>query len=198
MLTDPAVPHAAAAVLPAGDCAESGRLEVAAREMFQTAALIMGSEADALEVVEQSIASVEVDPCADGAAARALHSRSVVEMALRHLARTQSAAMHPAAAADLGGCVETDELSAAGITRAQLDDLLTGSSRQRMRQWLEGLQPVERVVFVLRAILGHTGAEVGTLLATATGESWSEGNVGGAYRSALCSLASSLVHAAAH
>jgi DNA-directed RNA polymerase specialized sigma24 family protein len=106
--------------------------------------------------------------------------------------------MHPSAAADLGGCVETDELSAAGITREQLDGLLSGGGRTSMRQWLEGLGPVERSVFVLRAVLGRSGAESEQLLQQTTGDPWTEAHVGGAYRAALCSLASSLVHSAAH
>jgi DNA-directed RNA polymerase specialized sigma24 family protein len=105
--------------------------------------------------------------------------------------------MHPSAAADLGGCVETDDLSAAGITRQQLDHLLAGSGRTRMRQWLEGLGPVERSVFVLRAVLSRSGSESAQLLQQTTGDPWTEAQVGGAYRAALCSLASSLVHSAA-
>jgi DNA-directed RNA polymerase specialized sigma24 family protein len=105
--------------------------------------------------------------------------------------------MHPSTAADLGGCVETDDLSAAGITREQLNGLLSGAGRLRMRQWLEGLGPVERSVFVLRAVLGRSGAESANLLQQSTGDSWTEAHVGGAYRAALCSLASSLAHSAA-
>ena len=93
--------------------------------------------------------------------------------------------------------METDDLSAAGITREQLTGLLSGAGRVRMRQWLEGLGPVERSVFVLRAVLGRTGAESAHLLQRATADSWTETHVGGAYRAALCSLASSLVHSAA-
>jgi DNA-directed RNA polymerase specialized sigma24 family protein len=106
--------------------------------------------------------------------------------------------MHPSAAVDLGGCVETDELSAAGVTREQLEGLLSGAGRTRMRQWLEGLGPVERSVFVLRAVLGRSEAESERLLQQATGDPWTEAHVGGAYRAALCSLASALVHSAAH
>jgi hypothetical protein len=50
---------------------------------------------------------------------------------------------------------------------------------------------------VLRAVLGKSGSESAHLLAETTGDSWTEANVGGAYRAALCSLASSLVHSAA-
>ena len=180
------------------DCSGSGVIESAARELFQTAALLLGDEAEAMLVVEQTVATVEMDPCADGAAARAIANRDLLRRALARVEARWPGQMRPAVAADLGGCVETDDLSAAGMTRQQLEELLSGSGRQRMRQWLEGLAPVERVVFVLRAVLGHSGAESAHLLQQATTETWTEAQVGGAFRSALCSLASSLVHAAAH
>ena len=176
------------------DCDDSAIIESAARELYQTAALFVGDENEAIQLVEQTVASVEMDPCSDGEAARESASRDLVRRALARVAALQPTQMHPSAAADLGGCVETDDLSAAGITRQQLEDLLTGDGRTRMRQWLEGLGPVDRSVFVLRAVLGRSGAESAHLLQQTTGDSWTEVHVGGAYRAALCSLASSLVH----
>ena len=181
-----------------GDCNESTLFESAARELYQTAALFVGDETEAKQLVEQTVAGVEMDPCADGDAARSAASRDLVQRALSRVATLRRAQMHPSAAADLGGCVETDELSAAGVTREQLEGLLSGAGRTRLRQWLEGLGPVERSVFVLRAVLGRSGAESEQLLQQATGDPWTEAHVGGAYRAALCSLASALVHSAAH
>jgi DNA-directed RNA polymerase specialized sigma24 family protein len=186
---------------PATDCADcndTALFESAARELYQTAALFVGDEAEAIKLVEETVASVEMDPCADGEAARSAASGDLVQRALTRLAALHPEQMHPTAAADLGGCVETDDLGAAGITREQLDSLLSGSDRARMRRWLEGLGPVERSVFVMRAVLGRTGAQAGDLLGRITGDAWTEANVGGAYRAALCSLASSLVHSTAH
>ena len=60
------------------------------------------------------------------------------------------------------------------------------------------LGPAERVIFVLRAVLGRSGPESTALLCEATSDPWTETHVGGAYRAALCSLASSLVHATSH
>jgi DNA-directed RNA polymerase specialized sigma24 family protein len=180
------------------DCDDAALFESAARELYQTAALFVGDEAEATNLVEETVASVEIDPCADGEAARSIASGDLVHRALARLAVLHPARMHPAAAADLGGCVETDDLSAAGITQEQLDRLLSGGDRARMRNWLEGLGPVERSVFVLRAVLGRTGTQAADLLQRATGDLWTEAYVGGAYRAALCSLASSLVHSTAH
>lgn len=180
-----------------GDCNDTAAIESAARELYQTAALFVGNEREAMQLVEETVASIEIDPCADGQAARDVANRDLVQRSLARVASLRSSEMHPAAASDLGGCVDTDDPSAAGITPEQLDDLLTGSGRTRMRQWLESLGPVERSVFVLRAVLGRTRAESARLLQQATADDWTEANVGGAYRAALCSLASSLVHAAA-
>jgi hypothetical protein len=180
------------------DCNDTALFESAARELYQTAALFVGDEAEATNLVEETVASVEIDPCADGEAARSIASDDLVQRALARLAVLHPARMHSTAAADLGGCVETDDLSAAGITQEQLDRLLSGSDRAHMRNWLEGLGPVERSVFVLRAVLGRTGTQAADLLRRATGDSWTEAYVGGAYRAALCSLASSLVHSTAH
>jgi hypothetical protein len=194
METQTAIPDQAT---DCGDCNDSAAIESAARELYQTAALFVGDETEALQLVEETVASVDIDPCADGEAARGTASHELVQRALVRVASLRPAEMHPSTAADLGGCVETDDLSAAGITREQLNGLLSGAGRLRMRQWLEGLGPVERSVFVLRAVLGRSGTESAHLLQQTTGDSWTEAHVGGAYRAALCSLASSLVHSAA-
>ncbi|HZD75486.1 MAG TPA: hypothetical protein VE218_00680 [Acidobacteriaceae bacterium] len=193
--TQTAIPDSAA---DCADCNDNAVIESAARELYQTAALFVGDESEAMQLVEQTVASVEMDPCADGDAARSAASHELIQRALARVAALRPAQMHPSAATDLGGCVETDDLSAAGITREQLEALLSGGDRASMRQWLEGLGPVERSVFVLRAVLGRGGPESAQLLHQTTGDSWTETHVGGAYRAALCSLASSLVHSAAH
>lgn len=181
-----------------GDCQDNTRIESAARELYQTAALFVGDESEALQLVEQTVTSVEMDPCADADGAKGVASRDLVQRALARLTALRPGEMHPVAIPELGGCVDTSDSTAAEVARQQLDVLLSGRDRSSLRAWLEGLRPVERTVFVLRAVLGRSGAESADLLRQATGDSWTESHVGGAYRAALCSLASSLVHAAAH
>lgn len=186
---------------PSEDCSgcnDDAQIESAARELYRTAALFVGDEGEAMQLVEETVASVEMDPCADGKAARNAATTDLVRRALTRLAVLRPDEMHPSAGSELGGCVDTDDLSAAGVTRQQLDMLLGGSNGASMREWLEGLGPVERSVFVLRAVLGRSAADSASALAQATGDAWTEPNIGGAYRAALCSLASSLVHSAAH
>lgn len=185
---------------PTADCSgcdDSARIESTARDLYRTAALFVGDENEAMRLVEETVASVEMDPCADGEAAQNAATNDLVHRALTRLTLLRPSEMHPSTGGDLGGCVDTDDLSAAGISRQQLDLLLGGSHGASMRQWLEGLGPVERSVFVLRAVLGRSGADSASALAQATGEAWTESHIGGAYRSALCSLASSLVHSTA-
>jgi DNA-directed RNA polymerase specialized sigma24 family protein len=182
----------------AGDCADGSAFESTARELYQTAALFLGDADEATDVVEQTLSGAEVDPCADRSSARTVVIRELVQHTLARAAAKWPTQMHPSAAAELGGCVDTDELSSAGLTRDQLETMITGAGRGRMRQWLEGLGPVERVVFVLRAVLGRSGSESTELLQKATADPWTEAHVGGAYRAALCSLASAAVHASVH
>jgi DNA-directed RNA polymerase specialized sigma24 family protein len=139
-----------------------------------------------------------MDPCADGDAAQSAATSDLVRRALARLVVLRPAEMHPSSGVELGGCVDTDDLSAAGVNRQQLDALLAGSNGASMRQWLEGLGPVERSVFVLRAVLGRNGADSASELAQATGDAWTESHVGSAYRAAVCSLASALVQSKAH
>ncbi len=198
--TETAVPqNQSASVPPAEGCGDGAAFEATARELYQTAALFLGHEGEATDLVEQTLANVDVDPCAEPGMARHAVIGDLVSRTLARAAAKWPSEMHPTAAADLHGCVETDELSAAGVTQdqlnAHLEAMVSGAGRSGMRQWLESLGPAERVVFVLRAVLGRTGTESTELLHQATSDPWTEAEVGGAYRAALCSLASSLVHA---
>ncbi|HZD78113.1 MAG TPA: hypothetical protein VE218_13980, partial [Acidobacteriaceae bacterium] len=65
--TQTAIPASAA---DCADCNDNAVIESAARELYHTAALFVGDESEAMQLVEQTVASVEMDPCADGDAAR--------------------------------------------------------------------------------------------------------------------------------
>lgn len=200
--TQTAVPVRDNQAADCGGCSDEASFEATARELYQTAALFLGHEGEATDLVEQTLANVDVDPCAEPRAARSAVIGDLVSRTLARAAAKWPAEMHPTAAADLHGCVETDELSAAGVTQEQLnahlEAMVSGAGLGRMRQWLESLRPAERIVFVLRAVLGRSSSESTELLHQATADRWTEAEVGGAYRAALCSLASSLVHAGSH
>ncbi len=179
------------------DCTQAGAAEDAALELFRVAALLLGSESDAVAAVEETVAKVEVDPCADPQRAR---RESLTKLIRTAIARVESREPHalapPTGKADHSTtCIETDDLSATGLTTDQISNLLTGSGRAQMRRWLEGLTPALRVVFVLRALLGKSGSAATEYLNDAGAGRWTPAQVSSVFRDALCSLTGSLVHA---
>jgi DNA-directed RNA polymerase specialized sigma24 family protein len=97
-------------------------------------------------------------------------------------------------------CFDTEDLESTGVTAEQLSLLISVPGRTRLREWLEHLRPASRVVFVLRAMIGKDSAAVAEELRRANangGAGWTPDQVGLVFRGALCSLASSLVHAPA-
>ena len=72
------------------------KTENAAVEMYRFAALMLGNEAEALSLVENTVAAVDVDPCADPCAAKGLVRERVLDGALEIMHRQD-----PASFADL-------------------------------------------------------------------------------------------------
>jgi hypothetical protein len=167
-------------------------------KLFQTAALLLGDENEAVSLVEETMAAVEVDPCADASKAQILVQDQLIQAAIRKLSQREPGSF--AAAATGGGnalCIDGDDLSAAGVSQSQLSRLLEGEGRGQLRGWLEHLPPAQRVVFVQRAVLGQDNTTTAQTLCAGGGESaagWTPDKVSDIFRQALCSLASSLVH----
>jgi DNA-directed RNA polymerase specialized sigma24 family protein len=173
--------------------------EDTALHLFQIAALMLGDEQEAVSLVEESVAQVEADPCAEGTLAYA-EARTV----LAHTAVQRMAGLYPGAfvvptpqPAD-ASCIETDDLGAAGLDAEQLGALMSGAGRAGMREWLGRLAPALRAIFVLRAVAGQDSEQTAESLrqSGATGaQAWRRDQVGTAYRQALCSLATCLMTA---
>lgn len=167
------------------------------QELFQTAALILADQAEAIAAFEQAVAASDVDPCADPASAY-MHTREVLtQMAVARAVAMDPAAFEPEALTPANDvCLDTDDWAATGLTAQQLSEVVSGSGRTRLRDWLEHLRPAARVIFVLRAILGKDSATVAaTLRGAEVKPGWTSEQVGQVFRGALCSLASSLVQA---
>ena len=167
------------------------------QELFQTAALILADQAEAIAAFEQAVAASDVDPCADPASAY-MHTREVLtQMAVARAVAMNPAAFEPEALTPANDvCLDTDDWAATGLTAPQLSEVVSGSGRTRLRDWLEHLRPAARVIFVLRAILGKDSATVAaTLRGAEVKPGWTSEQVGQVFRGALCSLASSLVQA---
>jgi DNA-directed RNA polymerase specialized sigma24 family protein len=95
-------------------------------------------------------------------------------------------------------CIEDDDLDAAGVSHEELERMISGPDRERVRKWLEGLPVAVRTVFVLRAVAGFSGVETANLLAELGGAQaagWTPEGVRESFRQGLCSLASQLIHA---
>lgn len=172
------------------------KFQDAAQELFQLAAMLLGDESAAVELVEHTMATTEVNPCSQPAEARAQVLSSLLDKALSRLKHSapQSFDPQPASAGAPVTCIEEDDLSAAGLNDGQLADFVSGNGRARLRAWLQQLSALQRTVFVQRAVLGQDNQHVAETLSRAAA-GWSPQMVANVFRQALCSLATSLVHA---
>jgi hypothetical protein len=181
---------------PCSDSEAVVKAENAAVEVYRIAALMLGSESAAIRLVEDTVASVDVDPCADPCAARGLVQDRVLQGALEILHRQDPASFAdvPVAGAP-SHCLEDEE--AAPISAPELSALVEGAGRGSLRDWLNRLSGAQRAVFVQRAVLGQDNATTAHAInRLARPAIWTADAVGGLFRQALCSLASSLLHAA--
>jgi hypothetical protein len=170
--------------------------EDTALQLFQIAALMLGDEQEAVSLVEEVVAKVEADPCAEGTLAYAEARTLLVRTAVQKLAGIYPEAfVVPTGQPVDAGCIETDDLGAAGLSGDQFGALISGAG---MREWLERLAPALRAIFVLRAVAGQDGEQTAESLrqSGARGaQAWRRDQVGTAYRQALCSLATCLMSA---
>jgi DNA-directed RNA polymerase specialized sigma24 family protein len=173
--------------------------EDTALQLFQIAALMLGDEQEAVSLVEEVVAKVEADPCAEGTLAYAEARTLLVRTAVQKLAGIYPEAfVVPTGQPADAGCIETDDLGAAGLSGDQFGALISGAGRAGMREWLERLAPALRAIFVLRAVAGQDGEQTAESLrqSGARGaQAWRRDQVGTAYRQALCSLATCLMSA---
>jgi DNA-directed RNA polymerase specialized sigma24 family protein len=183
-----------------GDC-EDARLKVhdAAGELYQIAALMMGDESQAVDLVESAVAQTGIDPCAEADASVRAARQSLVESAIARLRQADPKAFDAPTLQEeaSGDCIDDDDLSSVGISASQLAGMMSGPERRRLRDWLNQLPVAQRAIFVERAILGWDNAAAAASLTKAAARSWQPGQVRELFRQALCSLATSLVHATA-
>jgi DNA-directed RNA polymerase specialized sigma24 family protein len=171
------------------------KAENAALEMVRFAALMLGSEAEAVRLVEDTVAAVDVDPCADPCVAKGLVRDGVLHRALEILHRQDPASFHDVPATGASQCLEDED--AEPLSGPEISALVAGAGRRSLRDWLNRLSGAQRAVFVQRAVLGQDNAATATAInRLARPAMWSAEAVGRVFRQALCSLASSLVHSA--
>lgn len=171
--------------------------EDTALQLYQLAALMLGDEQEAVSLVEEAVAKVEADPCAQGPLAYAEARTFLVQDALQRMAALHPNAFDvPTTAAPGTSCIESDELTDDGLGADSFQTLIAGVGRAGMREWLEKLTPALRAIFVLRAVAGQNGEQTAENLrrsGAAGAQGWRRDLVSTAYRQALCSLATCLV-----
>lgn len=174
------------------------RIHETAGELYQFAALIMGDETQAIELVETAVAQTQIDPCAEADASMHAARQTLVKSALARLSQRDPKAFDaPMLTGEASGHCIDDDLSSLGISTSQLASMVNGSERGRLREWLNKLPVAQRAIFVERAILGWDNAAAAASLSTASSRNWQAGQVSELFHQALCSLATSLLHAAA-
>jgi len=182
------------------DC-EGGQVKAqdAVVELYQLAALMLGDESQAVELVEDTVAQANIDPCAEADASIRAARQNLVETAVARLSQADPKAFEaPTLSGELsGGCIEDDDLSSTGISTSQLAEMLSDPGRHTLRGWLNMLPVAQRAIFVERAILGWDNAAAAASLSKAAARNWQPRQVSEMFRQALCSLATSLVHAVA-
>ncbi|MFC5862558.1 hypothetical protein ACFPT7_09675 [Acidicapsa dinghuensis] len=178
-----------------------GVLDQIAAEQYRIASMLLGEGEVAIAAVEGVVAAIDLNSCSDPEDARHQARMLLAENAIASLVQGDPASLAaPEGESGPASCIEDDDLSAAGVTPAELEQMISGPENRRLRQWLEGLTPQLRVIFVLRAIAGLNSAEVAGLLSLDGGEQaqgWTPDGVRIAFRQALCSLASQLIHLSA-
>jgi hypothetical protein len=175
--------------------------ESIAAGLYSLASMLVGEGEESMRLVETAVANAEVSVCHDPKAACKSSQRALCTAALALLAkRSPGSLAAPEGLAPAETCIEDDDLASAGISTEELDNMIAGPDRDRVRNWLSSLPMALRTVFVLRAVAGLTAVETAALLKAHGGPQateWTPEAAREVFRQGLCSLASQLIHASA-
>jgi len=176
--------------------------DLIAAGMYSIASMLVGEGEDSIRLVETAVANADLAACDDPAEARKKSRLAQCAAALDTLAARDAASLAaPQGLEHAATCIEDDDLDAAGVSSEELERMIAGPDRDRVRNWLESLPAVLRTIFVLRAVAGLTTAETADLLKAhggAQAAGWSGDAVRELFRQGLCSLASHVLQAASH
>ena len=178
-----------------------GMFDVIAAGLYTMASMMVGEGEDSIQLVETAVANAELSVCIEPEQARQVSRRALVTAALQLIAdRDVTSLAAPEGLEPVVTCIEDDDLDAAGVSREELERMIAGPGRDRVRNWLESLPTALRTIFVLRAVAGFTASQASELLEANGGPlavGWTAEAVRELFRQALCSLASQLIHATA-
>ena len=176
--------------------------DLIAAGMYSIASMLVGEGEESIRLVETAVANTEVLTSHGATEARKNSRRALCAAALDTLtARGTASLAAPEGLEHVTTCIEDDDLDAAGVSSDELERMIAGPDRDRVRRWLEGLPTVLRTIFVLRAVAGFTPSETADLLRAHGGPKaagWSAESVRELFRQGLCSLASQVLQAANH
>ena len=168
--------------------------------LYNLASMLVGAGEESAVLVEKTVAAPEVSLCCCAKDARRSAKRVLANLAIRQLGlRDPESLKAPDGPLPKDLCIEDDDLDSAGLTTEELEKIFAGPERERVRNWLEGLKPAIRIVFVLRAVATLSAAETARALKVHGGAhsmGWTEAHVRQSFREGLCSLASQILHAA--
>jgi hypothetical protein len=174
-------------------------LDAIAAGLYSLASMLVGEGEESVRLVEHTASTAEVTNCGDHFEARRSSRMALAKAALATIARRDPGSL-AAPAGEIGPttCIEDDDLDSAGVSAKELEQMIAGPDRERVREWLANMPTSLRTVFVLRAVAGFTSAETAALLVSYGGpgaEGWTSSAVRDVFRQGLCSLASQLIHA---
>jgi DNA-directed RNA polymerase specialized sigma24 family protein len=169
--------------------------------LYSIASMLVGEGEDGARLVETAIATADIAQCSNPTDARQASRRALAGAALELLEQRDSGSLAaPDGLEPALTCIEDDDLDAAGSYGEELERMISGPDRDRVRTWLESLPASVRTIFVLRAVVGFSASETADLLAAHGGEQaagWTPDAVREFFRQGLCSLASHLLQEAA-
>ena len=173
--------------------------DLIAAGLYHIASMLVGEGEESIRLVEKAVTTAEISACEYAVQARRSGRRTLCREAIQLIERRSPGSLAaPQGLEQASTCIEDDDLDAASSYGEELEKMMAGPDRDRVRAWLESLPAEQRVVFVLRAVAGLTSAETAAALAANGGPAaagWTADAVREVFRQALCSLASQLLHA---
>ena len=172
-------------------------LDAIAAGLYSLASMLVGEGEDSVRLMETAVATTEVSACEDPVEGRKSSRRALAKAALQMIAQRNPASLAaPEGVEQVGGCIDDDDLEAAGVSSVELERMMSGPERDRVRNWLGNLPVDLRTVFALRAVAGFTAPETAAMLAEYGGPmaaGWTAEGVRAVFRQGLCSIASQLL-----
>ena len=173
--------------------------DLIAAGLYSLASMLVGEGEDSIRLVETAVANAQISSTSQPEDARLASRRALVAAALNLISvRNPLELAAPVGLEHAQTCIEDDDLDAAGVSREELEHMMAGPDRDRVRAWLESLSTPIRVIFVLRAVAGFSTAETAAMFAQHGGPAaagWNGEAVRELFRQGLCSLASQMVKA---